>query len=146
YLGDNEALGGRAYLTSYRILFKPHGRNRLVGMSSVFLPNVVQIRQGWFGVTVETRAQAFEFVMWFNGQFVRAAQARQREMGRQEVERLRQLVTAHPDRIGALRQQRAVEAVNRVLSGATTLPDALGELSPADKSTFAELVALFAEG
>src|SRR5262249_32657085 len=42
YLGDNEALGGRAYLTSYRILFKPHGRNRLVGMSSVFLPNVVQ--------------------------------------------------------------------------------------------------------
>jgi hypothetical protein len=144
-LGDNEALGGRAYLTNYRILFKSHGFNRLVGVHSLFLPNVVQIRKGWFGITVESRVQAFKFVMWFNGGFVSAAEARQGEMGRDEVERLRQLIQAHPDRLGALRTHGTLEAVNKVLSGVMKVSGVIGGLSSPDQSVFAELVALFSD-
>lgn len=145
HLGDNESLGGNAYLTNYRIIFKSHGFNRLVGMHSLFLPNIIEIQKGWTGITVESSVQAFEFVMWFNGNFVNAAQSRKNEMRPKDVELLRELIRAHPDRIGALQKQGTLEAVNKVLSGAVAITDAINNLSSPDKSMLAELVALFSE-
>lgn len=146
YLGDNEALGGRAYLTNYRILFKSHSINRLVGMHSLFLPNIVEIRKGIFGIKVESRAQTFSFVMWFNGRFVRTARECKDEMGTDEVKRLRKLIKANPERIGALQKHATLEVVNKVLKGVVAVADVIEKMSSPDRSMLAELVELFGQG
>jgi hypothetical protein len=38
--GDKEGIGGKLYLTNYRLLFKSHAINRLTGSFSIFLPVV----------------------------------------------------------------------------------------------------------
>lgn len=40
---NKEALGGKIYLTNYRLVFKSHQLNRLRGMVSIFLPTVLEI-------------------------------------------------------------------------------------------------------
>lgn len=38
-----EALGGMLYLTNYRIIFKSHNFNRLIGTFSILLPDVQEV-------------------------------------------------------------------------------------------------------
>ena len=144
HLGTAEALGGRAYLTTYRVLFRPHGFNRLVAAHSLLLPNVVRVRRGWFGVGVDSRAQVFDLVMWFNRGFVDALEDARRGLGRAGAGRLRALVRDHPDRLGSLLPRSTLAAVEAVVSGALEAADVVGDLPARDRAAFAEVVALFA--
>jgi hypothetical protein len=146
YLGNNEAIGGKAFLTNYRIVFKSHGFNRLTGMHSLFLPNIREIKKGIFGITVETAAQEYGFVMWFNGRFVRTARERQEEFGPKEVKKLRDLLRQHPEKAGeGLKKNRALEVINKILAGGMKVPDWVEKLSQPEQSTFAELLTLFSD-
>lgn len=63
-----EGIGGKLYLTNYRLVFKSHAINRLTGRFSVFLPVVAYARDtSRFLVKrleVGTDTQAYEFVVW----------------------------------------------------------------------------------
>lgn len=143
YIGDNEALGGKAYLTNYRILFKSHGFNRMVGVESMFLSNVVQIHQKLIGITVESTSQTYEMVMWFNGGFVSEARKRISELGPAETEKLKELIAEHPERLGALQKHNPIESINNIISGSIDPKKGLSDLSGLQKRTFKELLALF---
>jgi hypothetical protein len=143
-LGNNESLGGKAHLTTYRILFKTHGVNRLVGSYSIFLPNVVEIRKKLLGIRVVSKVQECSFVMWFSGKFVRTALERRDEMGEDEIADLRELIEANPETLGdGLQKQGGLESINRVLSGVVSAGDVMRKLASHDQSLFAELLALF---
>jgi hypothetical protein len=141
FLGDNEAIAGKAFLTNYRILFKSHNFNRLIGTCSLFLPNIRRIRKGVIGITVETIAQEYSFVMWFNGYFVDKALERVQGFGREDRERLRQLVCDHPDRIGERFQEgKLQEMLTGFLAGLTQALELVEKLSGPERATFSELV------
>lgn len=74
-----EAIGGKLHLTSYRLLFKSHRVNRVVGSFSIFLPTITALhdRSRWIAKKVEvaTRMQSFEFVIWGVPAFIGAVQA-----------------------------------------------------------------------
>jgi hypothetical protein len=74
-----EAIGGKLHLTSYRLIFKSHRVNRVVGSFSIFLPTITALhdRSRWIAKKVEiaTRMQAFEFVIWGVPPFIAAVQA-----------------------------------------------------------------------
>jgi hypothetical protein len=74
-----EAVGGKLFLTNYRLLFKSHRINRLTGSFSIFLPSVQGARDSSRGVvrraTFTTSAQEFEFVVWGVGAFIAAVDA-----------------------------------------------------------------------
>src|SRR5437588_12860421 len=62
-LGGKEAVGGKAHLTNFRVLFAAHGSNRLTGTHSIFLPNIRGLRRGWTDITVATQAQHYQLRM-----------------------------------------------------------------------------------
>lgn len=78
YAGQ-EALGGKLHLTNYRLLFKSHRVNRVVGAFSIYLPTITGLndRSRWLAKKLEvvTRMQSFEFVVWGLPAFIRTIQA-----------------------------------------------------------------------
>jgi hypothetical protein len=63
-----EAIGGRLYLTNYRLLFMAHGFNRVRGASSLYLPHIQEIHNSSAGLirrmTVTTTTQQAVFIVW----------------------------------------------------------------------------------
>lgn len=43
-MAGKEAIGGKIYLTNYRLFFKSHSINRFNGAFSIFLPTIEEIR------------------------------------------------------------------------------------------------------
>jgi hypothetical protein len=149
-----EALGGQVHLTSYRLLFKTHGLNRLRGKISVFLPNVAAVTNAsWFivrKVRVETQVQNHEFVMWGIPRFIAAVDQAKAKLGPQEKERLKQLILQRSDVMGeGLKKWVAAERINKVLlavrKGASKLDDLADilDLKNDEMRTFFELLGLF---
>lgn len=63
-----EAIGGKLYLTNYRILFASHAFNRVTGIFSIYLSTLTDVRNTSIlfvqKLTVSTSTQSFEFVVW----------------------------------------------------------------------------------
>lgn len=149
-----EALGGQVHLTSYRLLFKTHGLNRLRGKISVFLPNVAAVTNAsWFivrKVRVETQVQTHELVMWGIPRFLAAVEEAKAKLGPPQKERLKQLVLQRSDVMGeGLKKWVAAERINKVLlavrKGASKLDDLADflDLGGDEQRTFFELLGLF---
>jgi len=94
-----EAIGGKAHLTNYRIIFKSHFFNRVRGQHSIFLPNVVAVSDTFNTLIVETTVQRFEFVMWFKQAFIDAVNREKARIDSTELERLKKVVATHPESI-----------------------------------------------
>jgi hypothetical protein len=67
FLGQ-EGIGGRLYVTSYRLIFKSHAVNRVTGSVSIFLPTITGLQDTSRGIskrlTVHTPMLDYEFVVW----------------------------------------------------------------------------------
>jgi hypothetical protein len=149
-----EALGGCVHLTSYRLIFKTHGLNRLRGKISIFLPNVAAVTNtSWFvvrKVKVETQAQDYEMVLWGIPSFIAAVEEAKAKIGPKEKERLKQLILGQPEMIGeGLAKWVAAERINKVLlavrkgaSLAEEVSDVAG-LGSDEQRTFFEVLSLF---
>jgi hypothetical protein len=149
-----EALGGLVHLTSYRLIFKSHGLNRLRGKISIFLPNVAAVTNtSWFvvrKVKVETQAQDYEMVLWGIPSFIAAVEEAKAKIGPKEKERLKQLILGQPEMIGeGLAKWVAAERINKVLlavrkgaSLAEEVSDVAG-LGSDEQRTFFEVLSLF---
>ncbi len=63
-----EAIGGRLYLTNYRLLFASHAFNRVTGTFSISLSTITDVKNTSIlfvrKLTVSTSTQSFEFIAW----------------------------------------------------------------------------------
>jgi hypothetical protein len=149
--GDNEALGGRAYLTNYRVVFAAHSLNRLTGMHSIFLPNIRDVKKGWTSLQIATETQEYGFVMWFNRRFYETVEEKRQAFGRKEIRRLQSLVRDNLDNLTTgLQVNEVADAVNSYFLGLqqpfSALKDALLALPPGEQSSVLEVVSLLKQG
>src|SRR5262249_29915686 len=133
--GDSEAIGGKAYVTNYRVVFAAHGLNRLTGMHSLFLPNIREVTKGWTTLKIATETQEYEFVMWFNRRFYQAVEDERQAFGRKALRRLQSLVRDNLDKVSkGLQVNDLADAVNGFFLGLqhpfSVLTELLRSLSP----------------
>ncbi|MFF1812749.1 hypothetical protein ACFVXW_27190 [Streptomyces sp. NPDC058251] len=118
-----EAIGGRVYLTNYRLVFKAHRFNRVRGTFSVFLPSIEEVRDSSFAVTrqatVSTATQDLTFVVWGVPQLIDTIDQCRAEFDDAYITELATLVLAEPWKIGhGLQTVARYEALNMSLSAA----------------------------
>jgi hypothetical protein len=145
--GDSEAIGGKAHLTNYRLIFAAHGINRLQGIHSIFLANVRQVRKGWTSLHVETETREYDFVMWFNRRFYEAIERERQAFGPKELRRLQSLVQDNLPAVSkGLQANELANAINGFFLGLQQPFSALGDLfssmSPEEQSSVLEVVSL----
>lgn len=127
-----EAIGGKLYLTSYRLLFKAHGVNRVKGEFSIFLPTVRDAADASRGVTrkirIDTPSQEYEFVIWGVRRFLVALDECRARLGETEREALLGAIRAHPEVVSDdLEVNRSVDLlVTRAATGLKALKTAPG--------------------
>lgn len=139
-----EAIGGKAHLTNYRIIFKSHLINRVRGKHSIFLPNVVEASATFNKLIVETTGQRFEFVMWFKQAFIDAANREKSRIDAAELEKLKRAVISNPEAVGAgLQKWATLEIINQICLGGRKIQSVLEMLSGAEKNVFLEVIELF---
>ena len=139
-----EAIGGKAHLTNYRIIFKSHFFNRVRGKHSIFLPNVTEVSATFNNLIVETAAQRFEFVMWFKQGFIDAVNHEKESISPAQLEKLKKAVVSYPAAIGiGLQKWATLEIINQVCLGAQKASSVLENLSGTEKNAFLEILELF---
>ena len=142
-----EALGGKLYLTTDRLLFKTHAFNRVTGAYSLFLPSIRSVRDTSRLVTrkieVTTGWQTTEFVLWGIPEFLAAIERARGAVTAAQVERLRQLAVAgHPALGLSLRASTTVDAALRAVMAGAKLVDLVASPSPGALATLGEVVEL----
>ncbi|MFF0587278.1 hypothetical protein ACFYWD_15025 [Streptomyces sp. NPDC003781] len=120
-MSGKEAIGGRCFLTNYRLVFKAHPANRLRGSFSVFLPSVLDVRNTSFAVTrkvtVTTGLQETTLVLWGVPRFIDTVRALSAGLGPQHVAHLVRLVLQEPWKAGdGLKVAARLERLNAALS------------------------------
>jgi hypothetical protein len=120
-MDGKEAIGGRCFLTNYRLVFKSHALNRLRGSYSVFLPAVLDVRNTSFAVTrkvtVTTALQEATLVLWGVPGFMAAVREQCSALGPRQVDDLVRLVLAEPWKAGdGLKAAARLERFNAVLN------------------------------
>ncbi|MFF3448570.1 hypothetical protein ACFYXJ_15735 [Streptomyces sp. NPDC002667] len=135
---NKEAIGGRLYLTNYRLVFKSHRFNRVRGTFSIFLPCIEELRNSSMAatrqVTVSTGTQDFTFVVWGVPQLIESVDACRAEFDATYVADLAATALAEPWKLGAGFQTVAgYEAVNVLMNSVRRRAD--------DVSTAATAVA-----
>jgi hypothetical protein len=142
-----EAIGGKAHLTNYRLVFAAHSVNRLTGWHSIFLPNIQELRKGWTTLGVMTETQQYSFVMWFNRHFHDAIEQAQQAFGRKELRRLQSLVRDNlPSVSQGLQRNELADMVNGFFLGLqqplSALAGILQTLPTGEQSSVLEVVSL----
>ncbi|PKW05503.1 hypothetical protein SAMN05428944_7472 [Streptomyces sp. 1222.5] len=120
-MDGKEAIGGRAFLTNYRLVFKAHSVNRMRGSFSVFLPSVLDVRNSSVAVTrkatLTTALQELTLVLWGVPRFIDAVRTACTTLGAEQVRQLIPLVLAEPWKAGdGLKTAVRLEQLNRVLN------------------------------
>lgn len=118
---NKEAIGGRLYLTNYRLVFKSHRFNRVRGTFSMFLPCIEEVRNSSVAatrqVTVRTGTQDFTFVVWGIPQLIETVDRCRAEFDDAYVADLAAMALAEPGKLGAGFQTVARhEAVNVLMN------------------------------
>lgn len=139
-----EAIGGKAHLTNYRIIFKSHFFNRVRGKHSIFLPNVVEVSATFNNLIVDTSMQHFEFVMWFKQAFIDAAKREKARLDGAGLQQLKKAIVSNPEAIGAgLQKWATLEVINQICLGGRKVQSVLEELTGTEKNAFVEIIELF---
>ena len=67
-LEGKEAIGGKLYVTNYRLIFISHSLNRISGFFEIFLPAITKTYNSSRGITksitLETEIADFKFIVW----------------------------------------------------------------------------------
>ncbi len=129
---DMEAIGGQVHLTNYRLVFKSHAYNRIVGKVSVFLPPIATIRDTLGGmvreVTVTTSLTEFEYVIWGIPAFIESVKQAKAALGQDDISKIQALAVQYYDRVGeGLQTFGGMAALNSVFIQKTkSVRDLLG--------------------
>ncbi|MEU2854583.1 hypothetical protein [Streptomyces syringium] len=119
-LQGKEAIGGRLYVTNYRLVFNSHPFNRLRGRFSIFFPLVAGVRDTSSGIKrqieLSTGTHRFTFVVWGVPALIAAIDRIRQGLGPGQAEWLARAAVANSSQAGeGLRIARRIEAVNIAL-------------------------------
>lgn len=96
-----EAVGGKLYLTNFRLIFQAHAINRVLGTFSIFLPTIRRLDNAsvliFKRVRVTTTWQSFVFVIWGVPAIIAAIRHAQAALKQSQQDDLRHLVAANLD-------------------------------------------------
>lgn len=99
-----EAIGGKLYLTNFRLFFQSHSVNRFNGAFSIFLPSIVETKNTSRFVTkkmeVATPSYRFEFVVWGIPALMAATASARGALTPAELETLEVAVRTAPEKCG----------------------------------------------
>lgn len=101
-MGRKEAVGGKLYLTSYRLVFKSHVFNRFTGTLSILLPSIRSVTDASTFLTKQIRVSADRdslFVVWRREELM-AAIDQARRTAEPDRERIAGLVGTDPVKLG----------------------------------------------
>lgn len=139
-----EALGGKLHLTNYRIIFKTHFLNRVRGTYSIFLPNIISVKSSFNMLTIETKNQTIEFVVWFKEGLVNALSRERENIGQSYREALKSAVMTKTEAISlGLKKLSSSHLVNEICTGKTNHLNFQRDLTGLEKNSFLELKDLF---
>ena len=104
-LGEGkESIGGRLYLTNFRLFFHSHSVNRFTGSLSIFLPNIIEMKDNSGLITrimeVVTSGYSFEFIVWGIPKLMIEIAAAQGSLSPAQTEDLRIAVSNSPEKCG----------------------------------------------
>jgi hypothetical protein len=117
-LDGMEALGGKLYLSNFRLLFASHAFNRATGRLSIFLPSVVAVNNTSRGLSkkleVRTALQSFEFVVWGVPALIESIDKQRQALSHDEASRLLDQVAHAPATVGdSFTISRAMDLIAR---------------------------------
>lgn len=116
-----EALGGRIYLTNYRLIFKTHNVNRLNGITSIFLFLIIDQRNSSFFVarkmTLETHTAKMDFTLFNPNKLIEKIKAAKTQLQASQIERIRVLAMENPDKISEnLTTNKSINTINDLVA------------------------------
>ena len=128
---NKESIGGNLHLTSYRLLFKSHGINRLTGKFSIFLPTIKAIKDTSFfitkKVTISTQLTNFDFVVWGIPAFIKATQEAMSQLKPEELEKLQRIALEQYEKCSeGLKTFGGLETVNKAFLFGKKAQDVIG--------------------
>ena len=98
---NKEAIGGRLYLTNYRLIFKTHPINRLKGKFSIFLSTINSVKDTSVFISKKiellTISQNYEFVIWGIPEFIQEIESTKQTI---DKEKLKELISNNYEKIG----------------------------------------------
>lgn len=101
---DQEAIGGKLYLTNFRLFFQSHSINRFNGAFSIFLPAIIETKDNSRFVAkkmeVVTPSYAFEFVVWGIPKLMQAVASARGALSPTQTEVLREVAQKSPEKCG----------------------------------------------
>lgn len=99
-----ESIGGKLYLTNFRLFFQSHRINRFTGTLSIFLPTIIETKDTSHFVSkimeVVTPSHAFGFVVWGIPKLVAAITAARDSLSPAQSEALRIATCNAPEKCG----------------------------------------------
>ncbi len=134
-----EAIGGKLYLTNYRLVFISHFLNRVRGSVSIFLPAITTMydnsRRLVKNIIVETEVANFNFVVGGIPKLLMQMDDAKLNMKPQERQRLQVLLKeANSILVGGMVVNSGLERINKVLLMAKNGVDDFSEFDhPLDK-------------
>lgn len=103
-MAGQEAIGGKLYLTNYRLFFQSHSINRFNGTFSMFLPAITELKDNSRFVTkklaVTTESYVFEFVVWGIPSLIAAIESARAALSLEQIEALQAALQAAPEKYG----------------------------------------------
>jgi hypothetical protein len=106
-LGEGkESIGGKLYLTNFRLFFQSHSVNRFKGTFSIFLPTIIEAKDVSQPLTlgkvmqIVTQNHNFEFVVWKIPKLITDVTAARDSISPAQIEELRIAVRNAPEKCG----------------------------------------------
>lgn len=117
---DKEALGGRIYLTNYRLIFKSHFANRIRGKISIFHPSIKEIRNTSFlmtkKITIESHTSKVDFVMWGIDKFLHAFNTHRPTINSSTMDEIQNQIIEHPEKCSdGLKTWNSLNTINNLM-------------------------------
>ncbi|MEU9099577.1 hypothetical protein [Streptomyces sp. NPDC048361] len=116
----SEAIGGKLYVTNYRLVFCSHFANRATGRFSLFLPVISAVRDSSWGVRrqieVSTRTHQFSFIAWGIPRLTATIEGLRQDWSPDRVTWLAETATAECDKLGKGLAPRPSQALGQGMS------------------------------
>jgi hypothetical protein len=117
---NKESLGGKLYLTNYRLIFKTHKWNRLRGTTSIFLPTIQEVKNSSYAMTkkisVRTVAGKVEFIVNDADFFITHFNTQYNNLDQETINTITTAVKEYPQKCNSgLESWNSLNVINNLL-------------------------------
>ncbi len=116
---NKEAIGGKLYITNYRLIFKSHKYNRVRGDFSIFLPTIKTTKGVTFllmnKIILETYSSKIEMVIDKPKEICKIIDDLKNNLSLQTTETIKNLIIQHPEKCSdSLKSWKAINVLNNI--------------------------------